>query len=123
VRAPAGERDRRLRFEIADETQAAGSGQPVQAWKLVREVWGSKRDLSGSELFRAQQLVAKVSTEFEILYPDWAPFPIANADESMRLTVVGEEAKVYDITLVLEVGRRDGLRIMAWARPEEQAAA
>jgi SPP1 family predicted phage head-tail adaptor len=81
---------------------------------LLADVWTEKRELQGRELFQAQQLAAKVDTEFKIRFPAGLdPFP--NPDESMRLVC---EDVVYDITYVSEVGRREGLRILAFRRAE-----
>jgi SPP1 family predicted phage head-tail adaptor len=111
----AGALDRRLRIEVATETQSA-SGEVTRTWPgtLLADVWASKRDLSGVELYRAQQLVAKVDTEFEIRYPAGLnPFP--NPDETMRLFCEGVP---YDITFVSEIGRREGLKLLAFKRAE-----
>lgn len=41
-------------------------GEPIPSWQSLAEVWGRKTDLSGRELFQAQQVNAEVTTEFEI---------------------------------------------------------
>ena len=111
----AGALDRRLRIEVATETQSP-SGEVTLTWPgtLLADVWASKRDLSGTELFRAQQLAAKVDTEFQIRYPqDLDPFP--NPDETFRLVCEGIS---YDVTYVSEIGRREGLKLLAFKRAE-----
>lgn len=47
-------------------------GEPVKNWKPIADgqVWAEKRDLSGRELFQAQQINAEISTEFRIRHRD-----------------------------------------------------
>jgi SPP1 family predicted phage head-tail adaptor len=115
----AGRLDRRVRIEYAPAATDTKTGfnQPIKSFALLREVWGSKKDLSGDEAIRAQQLAAKVSTEFTIRYPG-ALEPLPSPSDRMRLVC---EGVVYDITHVSEIGRREGLRILAWARAEVAA--
>lgn len=110
----AGSLDRRVRIEQATEVQDPATGEPVRTWGLVREVWANVRPLRGSEFSAAQQLVAKADTLFLIRFPHGLD-PLPNPDESMRL-VYG--AVPYNIQYVAEIGRREGLEILATARAE-----
>jgi len=114
----AGALDRRLRFERASDTQGP-SGEPSRTWSPLIEVAARKRELGGRELFQAQQLVAKVDTEFLIRYPV-GMYPFPTPSELLRLVC---EGRTYDITHVSEIGRRDGLRILAFARADQDVAA
>jgi SPP1 family predicted phage head-tail adaptor len=108
----AGTLDRLIRFEHATET-ASASGEVSLTWALLAEVWGSKEPLSGRELFQAQQAVAKVDTRFRVRYSTL--LAEVNPDETYRIICDG---RTYNITAVLETGRRVGLEILAWSRAE-----
>jgi SPP1 family predicted phage head-tail adaptor len=109
----AGKLDRRVTFERATATQASPSGEQVLTWAEERSVWAQVEPLSGVELFRSQQLGAKVDTRFRIRWPgaDAGITP----DETLRILY---EGRYYDIRSVLELGRREGLEIMAEARAD-----
>jgi SPP1 family predicted phage head-tail adaptor len=117
--ANAGQMDRWIRIEVATEGPLSARGEaPKTEWTVLLETWAKKRDLTGDEAVRAMQLAAKVSTEFEIRYPEEVdPFP--NPTDRMRL--VDSDETVYNITHVSEIGRRRLLRILAWARQEAAA--
>jgi len=103
-----------VRIERATETQTPGTGEPVRTWALLREVWAEVRPLRGNEFYAAQQLAAKADTLFRIRFPRELD-PLPNADESMRLVY---EGRSYNIQHVAEMGRREGLDILAQARAE-----
>ncbi len=112
----AGKRDRRLTIEKGTRA-VSDSGTPVLTWTPLWSdaptVWASRRELSGRESFVSEQLVAKADVAFEIVYPAGRELP--SPHEQYRLTC---EGVTYDITDVAEVGRRDGLRLIGFARAE-----
>jgi len=108
----AGTLDRPIRFEHATETTST-SGEVSLVWATLADVWGSKEPLLGRELFAAQQAVAKVDTRFRVRYSSLVKD--VNPDETYRIVCDG---KVYDITAVMETGRREGLEILAETRAE-----
>lgn len=110
----AGNLDRRIQIEQAVETQDPASGEVTQEWELHREVWAEVKPLQGNEFYSAQQWAAKVDTLFRIRYPLGLD-PLPNPDESMRIVY---KSKVYNIQHVAEIGRREGLEILAQARAE-----
>jgi SPP1 family predicted phage head-tail adaptor len=109
----AGTLDRLIRFEHAAETTSA-SGEVSLTWALLVEVWGSKEPLTGRELFAAQQASAKVDTRFRVRYSP--AVDEVSPDETYRIIC---EGKTYDITSVLETGRREGLEILAETRADQ----
>jgi len=110
----AGKMDRRIRVELATEVDApSGSGQKVLTWALFFRAWAEKRDLRGTELFQAQQVAAKVTTTFRIRWRAGV-----NPGRNLRLIDESDGNRVYDITAAPELGRREGLELMAWARAE-----
>lgn len=63
----------RLRHRIVFEnpTEAEDEfGEPVKTWQAIPdgECWARKEDLSGRELFQAQQISAEITTQFTIRY-------------------------------------------------------
>lgn len=63
----AGELRHRITVETPDEAQDT-FGEPVKTWKKLtsKRIWAKREDLSGRELFQAQQINAKVTTQFTI---------------------------------------------------------
>lgn len=104
----AGKMDRRITFERAIESQAA-SGEQVLTWVADSTVWAEVEPLAGTELFRAQQLGAKVDTRFRVR---WMGAPAITPDEKVRILY---GLRYYDIRSVVEIGRREGLEILAEA--------
>ncbi|OGR95736.1 MAG: hypothetical protein A2V88_15960 [Elusimicrobia bacterium RBG_16_66_12] len=113
----AGNLDRRIRFERATEAQDPDSGAPILTWDPPAASYdcaAEVRPLRGQEYFAAQQFAAKADTLFRIRWPrgfETLPEP----DESVRLMYDG---RIYNIQHVAEIGRREGLEILATARAE-----
>jgi SPP1 family predicted phage head-tail adaptor len=100
----AGELDRRVTIEEYTETQD-DYGEPIKDWVAVATVWAQVQPLRGSERFLAQQVSADVETRFRIRWRD-------DVTDKMRLLY---ETAYYNITAILEIGRHEGLEIMAKA--------
>lgn len=59
----------RHRIVITEPIEAQDAyGEPVKTWHPIPdgECWAEKRDLSGRELFQAQQLNSRIETEFRL---------------------------------------------------------
>lgn len=94
----AGDMDRRVTIEAPGEVQDA-AGEPVKTWAPIPNgvVWGEKIELSGTELFRAQQTDSRVTTQWTIRH---------RYDVDGRMRVVDGKS-VYDILSAYEgPGRR-----------------
>lgn len=65
--AGAGALRRRVTLQRPVEAQD-GTGQPVVTWTAVDTVWANVRPLQGRELFTAQAVHAKLTTEVTIRY-------------------------------------------------------
>jgi SPP1 family predicted phage head-tail adaptor len=61
----AGRLRHRVTIESASEAQDA-FGEPIMSWGTLATVSAEKLDLSGRELFQAQQVNAKVTTQFRV---------------------------------------------------------
>lgn len=118
-----GRLDRRIDIETFTATQLP-SGQQVESWsKLVSRRAASVTPVGGGERFTADQFVARQQVEFRIRYSsvvanvsplDRIIYPASTDAESPSL-----EPQIYDIIEVSEIGRREGLRIIAARRSED----
>lgn len=109
----SGSLDRRIRLERSTDTQNPIDGSITEAWSLAYELWGQVEPLQGRELFEAQQWVAKADTRFTLRWPPSGA--VVNPGEDVRLVYGG---RVYDIKHVSEIGRRQGLAVLAQARAD-----
>ena len=103
-----GRMDRQITFEVNTPTPSA-TGQEVDAWAALASnatAWAEKVDLSGKEFFAARQINAEISAEFRIRYR-------SDVTRKMRINYGGA---LYDIHHIAEMGRREGLRILASAK-------
>ncbi len=100
----AGTLDRRVVIERYTTTQDE-VGEPVKTYEAVDTIWAQVLPLRGQERFVAQQEYAEVTTRFRLRHR-------TDIDEKMRLVHDGDE---YDIMAILEIGRREGLEILAKA--------
>lgn len=113
---PAGRRNRRITFELGVPSVDPESGaMTYDPWNPYFSTWAERTDLTGSELFRAQQLAAKVTTRYRIPYPHGKD---VTPRESLRIS---DQGKTYDITWIAELGTRgrEGLEVYAFARAEQ----
>jgi len=103
----AGQRDTYVRLEQG--TQSAGrSSRPILSWSLLESVWANKRDTSGAERLRAQQVEAQFDTTFTIPYSA-AMDPTLVDVPTLRRVVYAE--RVFDIVFARLVGRRQGIEL------------
>jgi SPP1 family predicted phage head-tail adaptor len=98
----AGKLDRRIRIDERTVVQD-GIGGETETWVERATVWAEKRDLSGRELILAQQEAATATTRFVIRFRD----DVAQTD---RIVYDGVN---HDIQHIAEIGRGEGLEILA----------
>lgn len=115
----AGSLDRRIDIERA--TAAADAlGQPIETWaKLASNLPAALTPVAGEERFAAEQFVASEQVEFRVRWSS----SLATLNPRDRViypptTSAPAAASIYDIMGVLEVGRREALRIMTARRAE-----
>lgn len=105
----AGKLDRRITLQRATTAQDE-TGQEVQTWSDLATVWASRRDVSDAERVAAAEVAASITTRFQIRWgTSWA-------DLNPREHRVALDGRIYDISGVKEIGRREGLEITAAAR-------
>jgi SPP1 family predicted phage head-tail adaptor len=98
----AGKLDRRIRLETKSATLDT-YGQETVTWNLLAEVWAEVLPTTGRELVASLQVTPEVMTKFRIRW-------ITGFKESDRIVYQNEP---YDIVHIAEMGRREGLEIMA----------
>jgi head-tail adaptor len=117
----AGRLDRRVAVQRFTAGQSP-SGEPIEAWATIGGIdrWASKTAVSGVERFGSQQLEAKEQVEFRLRWADELSDlrPIDRIIEPASDAVIPiPERSIYDIIAVLEIGRREGLRVLTTRRP------
>jgi head-tail adaptor len=120
----AGRLDRFITIQRSTST-AADDGHPTLSWSTVGQLRtpASMTPISGDEKTSAPQYVAKEQVEFRVRYSDdlseLSPmdriiYPAFEANSP----AVPETRRTYDIFEVLEIGRREGLKILAARRAD-----
>lgn len=117
--------DRRIDIERKTATQN-GYGQEVENWsKIATRRPAAVKPVRGDERYVADQFVAKQQVEFTIR---WAAIvsDVSPLDRIIYPSVTNpaevDDPNVYDIIEVSELGRREGLRIIAARRAEENVS-
>lgn len=103
----AGDLDRRIRVERATISRDALGG-PAKAWALLGEVWAQVTPISDGERWRAAEVAASATIRFRIR---WG-LGVQATDQIVF------DGRVYGISGVKEIGRREGQEITAAARAE-----
>lgn len=92
----------RVEIETPIETQDDYGGLG-SSWESYCDVWAQREDLSGGELFQAQQINAEVSTQFTIRY---------RSGIDARMRVISDDV-CYGINSVQDPdGRREKLLLL-----------
>ena len=104
---PIGSLDRKITIRQYVETQS-GTGAVALAWSDLAEVWAAVNYGSGTEKFNADQERAFQGVTFIIRYNG-----SLSIDKKMRILYEGNE---YDITAIVEMGRRKFWQIAAELR-------
>jgi len=104
----AGRLDRQIVLKSYAEVKDSFGGI-TESYSDVATVWAEVTPLRGNQFFAAQQVNSAITTKFRIRYR-------SDVDARWR---IGFKGKEYDIVGVpSEIGRNEGLEIMAKARDE-----
>jgi len=106
----AGDLDRRIIIQRATVTKGTHNAD-VETWIVLARVWAGKKDVSDRERVAAAEVAAEITTRFVIRWSSVVE------DVGPRDRVV-YDGRIYDISAVKEIGRRDGLEISAAARAD-----
>lgn len=101
----AGKMDRRIKLQRAVEAQD-GFGTPIKTWQDIASkptVWAEVEPLGGRETFASQELLAEADSRFRVRYR-------TDITVEMRIVYQGDN---YDIKSIAELGRHEGLEILA----------
>lgn len=99
--------DRRVDI-LTVSTGVDAMGGVTYTTAVLATVWAEKRDLRGREFFAANAVNAEVETVFRIRY----------RDDVTPENLISFDGSEFDIVSVAEIGRKEGLEIMATARAE-----
>lgn len=122
----AGTLDRRVTLMRKTETQSA-SGEPIVSWGvLAGPRAASITPVSGTERYQAPQIQAQEQVEIRIRWSqdiaDLSPrdrviYPALDPDDPPEEIA---DTHIYDILAAIEIGRREGWRIIATRRTDTQ---
>lgn len=119
----AGPLDRRITIQ-RKTVSPSSSGHPVETWTTLATKFASFAPVRGQERFGAPAEDAQQQVQFDIRYAsalaglsplDRIVFPPLD-DQSPEPTP--DPAAIYDIVAVHEIGRREGMRIIAVRHPD-----
>lgn len=123
----AGSLDRRVTIQRKTETQSP-SGEPEIAWaNLSVRRPASMWPVKGDERFGAPEEVASEQIEFRVRHSadvaaltplDRILHPALTAEQAANPDYVVPERSIHDVLAVLEIGRRDGLKIITQRRAD-----
>lgn len=119
-----GKLDRRIGIERKTESRDS-YGEPIAVWEQIgTKRWASRFPVSGTERYISDQFISREQTEFQIQWSrdlaDLSPmdrivYPSHGITASPTDPV---KFDYYDIIAVHEIGRHEGLRIIAARRTE-----
>jgi SPP1 family predicted phage head-tail adaptor len=102
----AGQLDRRVTLQSRTTVKSATTGAVSEVFTDLVTVWAQRTDLRGREYFAAQQINADVTAKFRIRWR-------SGITELHRIV---DGTTTFDIANVAEIGRREGLEILATAK-------
>jgi len=106
----AGPLDRLITIERFTETRDEFNAQ-VKNWGTLATVWASKSDVSDAERIAAQEAGSTITTRFQIRWSG----DVSDVNARDRIAFDG---KIYDVSGVKEIGRREGLELTTTLRQD-----
>lgn len=103
----AGRLDRLITIEQPTTTEDA-HGQPIPSWSTYTTAWSDKKEKPGAEYFAAGQEISEQVVVFTIRY-------YSGITTKMRISY---NSKYYDIVGFRELGRAEGLELVAVVQGE-----
>jgi head-tail adaptor len=119
----AGNLDRRITLQ-RKTTTASSSGHPAETWTTLATKFASFAPVRGAERFGVPAEDAQQQVQFDIRYAtalsDLSPLDrvVFPSLEDQSPEPAPDPAAIYDIVAVHEIGRREGLRIIAVRHPD-----
>ena len=90
-------------------TETCDADNKVKPVTLPAKIWAERLELRGDERWNAQQVVAGISCKYRIRHRD---------DVGPLDMLTDSDGREYDISAVLELGRKDGIELIVNARGE-----
>lgn len=123
----AGKLDRKITIQRKTETQLP-SGEPVEAWaNLAVRRSASKWPYKGAEGFAPPVTTAYEQIEFRVRYSadvaalspkDRIIYPALTEAQAADVGYAIPARSIHDVLAVLEINRREGLKIITQRRPD-----
>lgn len=123
----AGKLDRKITIRRKSVTYS-NSGEPVEAWaNLALRRSASMWPFKATEAFAEPETTAYEQIEFRIRYSsdvaalspqDQVLYPALTEDQAADDGYSIPERSIHDVLGVLEIGRREGLRLITRRRPD-----
>ena len=110
----AGRLDRRIALQRKTATQN-DYGEEVVTWSTLATVWAEMLPGAGRESFTAQQFAGFINATFRVR---WSTVSAGLTD----IDRISFDGRVFNITEVREIGRREGLELVAYTRGETAVA-
>lgn len=105
----AGKLDRRVAIIRAGAPTRNGHGEAIPGADVETERWASVRPAPGTERFRSGETAAEAPMRFVFR---WA-VDLVRVTDRLR-----HDGRTYAVSSVTEIGRREGLEVLAVARAE-----
>jgi head-tail adaptor len=119
----AGRLDRKIELQ-RKTTSLSASGSSIETWSTFATRWASVAPVRADERFSAPLLVARQQAEFQVRWSqdiaDLSPLdrivypPVPDTSPPTPIP----STSIYDIVEVHEIGRREGLKIIAVRRAD-----
>lgn len=123
----AGKLDRKITIQRKSESQLP-SGEPVEAWaNLAVRRSASMWPYKGAESFSAPETTAYEQIEFRVRYSadvaalspkDRIIYPALTEAQAADAGYAIPARSIHDVLAVLEINRREGLKIITQRRPD-----
>jgi head-tail adaptor len=108
----AGQLDRRLKIEKRVLTRDTTTGELVESFVLLGEIWAEKLNERGIQRYAAQQLINEVETGWSMR---WDPGLLDMTPDGHR---VSENEHHFTVVQLVEIPRRQGIVVLGKARGE-----
>lgn len=108
----AGKRDKRIVVERRSQVRDRGTGELVETWNPIGELWAEMMQGRAAERYAVSQKIAEVTTVFSV---DWSPGLLVITPDEHRVAWNG---LTFDVKGCIEIQRRRGVAITVIARTE-----
>ena len=107
-----GKMDRLLKIESPPTGQNTyGEVEATGAWTFFCNAWAEKRDVGGREVLADGVRLGEVTAVFRIWY-----LPGLSAQHRLTDITDGAGGAVYDVVNIKELGRKEGMEVLAKRR-------